>query len=41
METMLKKDENFQQKTHRNASISQISSKQNDGATYGIYLNYL
>jgi len=37
---MLKNDENFEWKTHRNASKNWISSKQNDGATYGIYLNY-
>jgi len=37
---MLKKVENFEEKTHRNASVSRISNKQNE-IYFGIYLNDL
>jgi len=41
METMLKEVRNSEEKTHRNASISWISSKQNNGGTYKIYVKSL
>jgi len=40
METMLKKVKNFEEKMHRNASVSRKSSKQIDDTTYEIYVNY-
>jgi len=40
METTLKQDEKCGWKTHKNSSIKSISSKENDGATKRIYLNY-